>query len=72
MVYFERIEVLSHYMGCVCAYYPENDRTKPDIIGICNGERFIEKLSEADVGTTYTRQCFPHLNGAPHGMVAWF
>ena len=72
MVYFERIEVLPDGMGWVYAYYPENDRTKPGIIGICNGERFIEKLSEADVGTMYAGQCFPHLNGAPHGMAAWF
>lgn len=70
MAYFELIEVLPN--GFVYRYYPENDRTKPGIIGIKDGERFIEKVSEADVGTTYARQCFPHLDGSPHGIAAWY
>ena len=70
MAYFELIS--ADESGFTYYNYPENRRDKPGIIGIRNGERFIEKLSEDDQGGMYARQCFRHLHGQPKGMAAWF
>lgn len=61
MVYFELANWDEN--GFTYFYYPENDRDKPGIIGIRNGKRFIEKLSDIDPDSMYARQCFRHLKG---------